>query len=79
MKTFNKKTFLSRLGAFLFRLRKSKGMSQDRLTDEAGLAKGLVSKIESGNVDPRTTTLVQLAHALEIPPSKMLEADKKSA
>lgn len=60
------------MGAWVLKLRKSKGIGQDRLTSEAGLAKGTVSKIEGGDVDPKASTLVKLANALDVPPSKML-------
>jgi len=73
MKSFDKKQFLRRLGARLSALRKSRGVGQDRLTEAAGLAKGTVSRIENGAVDPRVTTLLKLAHGLEVAPPKLLE------
>jgi transcriptional regulator with XRE-family HTH domain len=60
-------SFLRQLGAHISKLRKAKGVGQDKLTEKAGLAKGMVSKIESGSVDPRTTTLVRLARGLGVP------------
>jgi transcriptional regulator with XRE-family HTH domain len=73
MKNFDRKIFLRRLGKWIRDLRKAKGLSQDSLTEEAGLARGIMSKIEGGNVDPRSTTLVRVAHALDVPPAKILE------
>lgn len=76
MKGFKKTDFLGRLGRWVLKLRKLRGFGQDELTREAGLSKGTVSKIENGVVDPRATTLVKLAHALEVPPPQILELEK---
>jgi len=72
MRTFNRDKFLKKLGNWLLTLRKKRNLAQDALTEKAGLARGIVSKIENGTVDPRATTLVKLAHALDVPPPKVL-------
>ena len=70
---FNKPAFLSRLGAHISRVRRSKGYSQDRLCLEAGFARGTLSRIEAGLVDPKASTLYRIAEVLEIHPRRMLE------
>ncbi len=69
----NKNEFLRRLGTWIAKLRKLRGLGQDKLTEEAGLARGTLSKIENGIVDPRATTIVKVAHALEINPHEVLK------
>ncbi len=78
MKTTEKKTFLRRFGAWLQELRRARGLAQDKLTEEAGLSRGTVSKLESGTVDPRATTLVSLSRALRVPLPKLLEVEAHS-
>jgi HTH-type transcriptional regulator, competence development regulator len=66
-----KRQFLRRLGEWVAKIRRSKGIPQDQLTEDAGLAKGTVSKIENGLVDARVTTLLKVAKALSMPFVKM--------
>lgn len=70
---FDKKKFLKKLGAHIARLRKVKGYSQDRLCLEAGFARGTLSRIEAGLVDPQATTLIRIAETIEIPPKKIFD------
>lgn len=74
---FDHEDFLAKLGKTIARVRKSKGYSQDRLTVEAGLARGTVSKIESGLRDTRASTLFKIAEVLEVPVSKLFEFRSK--
>ena len=46
--------------------RKSRRLSQEQLAKGAGLARGVVSKIETGAVDPSLSALVAYAGALDI-------------
>lgn len=73
MKFFIKEEFLKKLGNWIAKLRKARGLAQDKLGEEAGLSRGVVSRIENGQVDPQTTTLVKLAHVMDVPPSTMLK------
>lgn len=43
--------------------RRRAGMSQRELAERAGLPQSTVARIESGFVDPRTTTVVKLLNA----------------
>lgn len=72
---FNKKRFLKNLGARLASLRQSKGFSQDRVCLEAGLSRGAVSKIESGKVEPKISTLAVVAITIGVPLKKILDFD----
>ncbi len=72
---FNKKRFLSDLGKRIAKVRKSKGYSQDRVCLEAGLSRGALSKIESGRVEPKISTLAVIAITIEVPLAKLTGID----
>jgi len=44
--------------------REAKGFSQRKLSQLAGVPQGHISKIESGNVDLRVSSLIELTRAL---------------
>lgn len=46
--------------------RTAKGLSQRDLSVMAGVPQAQISRIEAGTVDPRTTSLIALAHALDM-------------
>ena len=46
--------------------RAAKGLSQRDLSVLAGVPQAQISRIEAGMVDPRTTSLIALAHALDM-------------
>jgi transcriptional regulator with XRE-family HTH domain len=58
--------------------RQRKGLSQRELSAESGIPQGHISRIESGVVDLRVSTLVELARFLDLEvmlvPRKMLPA-----
>ncbi len=64
---FNEKRFLKELGARIASIRSSKGYSQDRLCLEAGFARGTLSKIESGKINPKASTLARIARTIGVP------------
>jgi transcriptional regulator with XRE-family HTH domain len=70
---FKKNAFLRRLGSRIATLRSSKGYSQDRLCLEAGFARGTLSKIESGLVDPKASTLARIAITIGVPFRKLVD------
>lgn len=70
---FAKQEFLEKLGAHIARLRRSRGYSQDRVCLEAGFARGTLSRIEAGLVDPKASTLARIADTVGIPRKKFLE------
>jgi HTH-type transcriptional regulator / antitoxin HipB len=46
--------------------REGKGLSQRALADRVGIPQGHLSRIESGTVDLQTSTLTQIARALDL-------------
>jgi transcriptional regulator with XRE-family HTH domain len=70
---FDHGAFLKRLGTHVAKVRASKGYSQDRLYLEAGFARGTLSKIENGLVDPKTSTLARIAGTIGVPAIRLLD------
>jgi uncharacterized Tic20 family protein len=54
------------LGQKIQELRKQKGMTQEDLAEKTGLSVRTIQRIESGEVDPRSYTLNQIAEALGV-------------
>jgi uncharacterized Tic20 family protein len=54
------------LGFKIQELRKQKGMTQEDLAEKTGLSVRTIQRIESGEVDPRSYTLSQIAEALGV-------------
>tara|TARA_R110000850_G_scaffold42972_3_gene110117 strand:- start:280 stop:876 length:597 start_codon:yes stop_codon:yes gene_type:complete len=54
------------IAASLKEARTAKGLSQRDLSVMAGVPQAQISRIEAGTVDPRTTSLIALAHALDM-------------
>lgn len=74
---FKKEKFLKTLGAHIAKIRKAKAYSQDRVCLEAGLSRGALSKIESGRVEPKISTLALIAITIDVPLSKLTAIDLK--
>jgi transcriptional regulator with XRE-family HTH domain len=60
-------------------LRKSKGLSQELLAENAGINLRTLQRIESGTVVPRGETLRLLAQALDIPVEELAASEELSA
>lgn len=73
----DKKTYLKKLGAHIAKVRRSKGYSQDRVYLEAGFSRGTMSKIESGQVEPKIYTLVKLAETIGVSLGELVKTDYK--
>lgn len=56
------------LMAPLITARKDAGLTQAELADRAGLSRMTVQKMESGTLDPRLSTLLEMARALGLEP-----------
>jgi transcriptional regulator with XRE-family HTH domain len=54
------------LGHRIKSLRKKKGLTIEKLAYENDLAKGNLSEIEKGKIDPKLSTLEKIADGLEI-------------
>lgn len=53
-------------------IRKSKKMSQEELAERSGVSRMIIVRLESGEeVATKTTTLIALAKALEVPVSQI--------
>jgi transcriptional regulator with XRE-family HTH domain len=61
------------LGDNLRRLRHEAGLTQEELGSRAGVQMADVSRYESGNRDPRISTVARLAAALEVPIAELLK------
>lgn len=62
-----------RVGANVRRLRRAKGLSQEALAHEAGMAMRYLAGIERGEENPSLAFLVKLVEALEIHPAQLFD------
>lgn len=58
--------------ARLARQRQRQGLSMRALAERAGMHSSEISRLENGQRDPRLSTTVRLAQALEVPLSALL-------
>ncbi|MGZ8406693.1 MAG: helix-turn-helix domain-containing protein [Caulobacteraceae bacterium] len=59
------------VGANIRRLRKAKGLTQEQLADEAGMAMRYVAGVERGQENPSMIYLVKIAEALGAEPAAL--------
>ncbi|PTA66337.1 helix-turn-helix domain-containing protein [Deinococcus arcticus] len=64
-----------RLGERIRQLREARGWSQDTFAHLAGLNRAYPHKIETGKVDLRYSTLVRVAHVLNITVADVVTLD----
>ncbi len=64
---------LIKLGLTIKTVRKEKGLTLRELSEKTGLTGGLLSKIENFRTVPSLPVLVNIASALEVTPSRLLE------
>lgn len=62
----------SKLGSFIYQLRKREGLSQTEFADKLGVTNKAISKWETGNAKPAVTTLRRLSILFDIPIEKLL-------
>lgn len=62
---------LKAFAAHLKKLRKQKGLTQELLADQAGLDLSHIAKMETCKRNPRLSTLVAIAYAMNIPLSEL--------
>ena len=60
-------------GARLRQLREARGLPQWALAADAEMAQRHISDYEQGKADPRLSTVLRLAAALEVPPARLVE------
>jgi transcriptional regulator with XRE-family HTH domain len=61
-------------GRTLRRIRRERDLSQEALAARAGFHPNHISDIERANKDPRLTTVLQLARALDLSPEDLIGA-----
>jgi len=61
------------LGTNLRDARKRLGLTQEEVAERSGVHPTEVSRIEAGKRDPRVTTLLRLARALEVRAGELLD------
>jgi transcriptional regulator with XRE-family HTH domain len=61
------------LGSNLRDARKRLGLTQEEVAERSGVHPTEVSRIEAGKRDPRISTLLRLARALEVRPGELLD------
>jgi len=52
--------------------RRAQGLSQERLAELAGMDRQAVNRIEQGHASAKLDNLIRLAHALNVPLSKLV-------
>lgn len=57
----------------IVKARRSAGLSQTQLALRLRTASQEISRLESGRVCPRLTTLLRVAHALEVPLADLIQ------
>ena len=72
---YNRKAF----GLVIGRLRIRKGLTQERLSGLAGIARSHLAALEKGEKTIRLDTLWDLAYALELKPSELLRLVEKES
>jgi len=63
---------LAYIAANVRRLREKRGLSQERFAEEAGLDFRFTQRVERGRLNLSIETLVRLAAALDVTPSRLL-------
>lgn len=61
------------LGSNLRGARKRLGLTQEQVGERSGVHPTEVSRIEAGKRDPRISTVLRLAKALEVRPGQLLD------
>ena len=67
-----------RVGLNLKKFRLGRGLSQEALAFECGLHRTYISGVERGVRNPTVLVLEQIATALKVPSSRLLEEDGSS-
>ena len=57
---------MNNLGEYIFKARKEKGYSMDKLAELSGIDKSEISKIESGTRNPKLSTIKKICKNLDI-------------
>ena len=66
------------IGRNIRAIRMQVGLTQQRLAEQCGLSKGMISKVENGVVVPALATLSKIASAMHIKLSDLIETDTQN-
>ena len=66
-------TLEAAFGYVIKNLRNERALSQEKLSFESGLDRSYISQLECGHRQPSLVTIFQLAKALQISPSQIIE------
>lgn len=72
---YNRKAF----GVVISTLRVQKGLTQERMSGLAGIARSHLAALENGEKTAKLDTLWRIADALEISPSELVRRTEKEA
>jgi transcriptional regulator with XRE-family HTH domain len=64
---------IKKFASNILRIRKIKGISQEKLALKAGLDRTYISGIERAVRNPSLKNIAKIADALDVPPSKLLD------
>lgn len=67
------------LGANIKRIRKEKGISQEKLALKAEVDRSYMSELERCLVNPSIEALLRIGNALDVTPSELLQMGKKKS
>jgi transcriptional regulator with XRE-family HTH domain len=67
-----KKKFLKEFGSRIQKVRKEQNVSQEKLSDLAGIERSYMGRIERGESNPPIYTVSKILKALNIRPSELL-------
>ncbi len=65
-------TLVRSFGLGVRQLRETRGWSQERLAEHAGLNRSYIGEVERGAVTASLTTVAKLARAFNLPPSALI-------
>jgi transcriptional regulator with XRE-family HTH domain len=75
MTNLRDKEILKNFGSHLKKLREKKNITQAQLASDMNVEISQISRIERGIINPSLCTVVEIAKAIGISPSKLLETD----
>lgn len=75
----NEKELLWRIGQRVKQIREEKGITQQSIANNIDTDRANISRLESGRVDSRISTLFRIATDLDVPLPTLLEIDYTEA
>ncbi|ABG57792.1 transcriptional regulator [Cytophaga hutchinsonii ATCC 33406] len=71
--SLTKEHFLKTIGKKIKTLREAKGLSQYALSDESGISRSQIVRLENGDLNCTLATLLVLAETLGVEPKDLLD------